>query len=239
MLIEFAGHYFYWDEEKAKHAFYEADDRRHKLIRWTVVLLLIAVGVGILAGNLDDLRAHELAAREPIQVEATISVKEEGWWNDLYMMYLSYSYDGVDYEGVRYYGNQNPATPYREGETVIVALDPRDHGQLAEKILKTGRINWAIGMLSLGLGLAAYFLALRSETFYRKREEKAAQHSGDRGRPDYILDTAIFTGPILVLVLLGFSLAFPTAFGIAPWVAVGLMAMLFLALRVTLKTFRK
>lgn len=239
MIIEFCRSYFYWDTEKTKTSFYEAADRKHTVIRWTVIVLLIVLGASILALNLDDLRAYEQAVREPILVEAEISVKEEGWWSDSYMMYLSYSYDGMDYEGVPYRGNQNPATPYRAGEKLTVALDPRDHGQLAMRMVKTGRINAAIVMLSVGLGLLAYFLALRCEAFRSKREEKAARYSWNKGRPDYILDSALFVAPVLVLAMLGMGIIFPAAFGIGPFLTTGLLAILGSALYFTTKTFRK
>lgn len=239
MIIEFAQTYFFWNEEKTKRRFFESADRKHTVIRWTVVVLLIAMGAGILALNLDDLRTFELAAREPILVEAQISVVDEGWWSESYMMYLSYTYGGVEYEKVPYLGNQNPATPYREGETVTVALDPRDPGELVMHMLKSGQINAAMFMLSAGLGLMAYFLALRSEAFRRKREEKAARHSRNKGRPDYILDTVLFTVPILVMLILTMGAVFPEAYGGAHYIPLGLLALMGAAFYFPMKALQK
>lgn len=239
MLIQFGESYFYWDEEKTKRAIYEANDRKHTLIRWTVIVLLIAMGVGILALNLDDLRAYERAVEEPILVEAVISVEENGWWDEHYTAFLSYTYEGVDYEGVPYWSHQHLDLVQRLGDTVTVALDPRDHGQLAMKMVKTGRINAAIVMLSFGIGLLAYFLALRSEAFRAKREEKAARHSWNKGKPDYVLDTALFVVPVLVLLELGLAVLFPAAFGIGPFVATGVSAFAGAAIYFALKVSRK
>ena len=188
MLIKFGESYFYWDEEKTKTAFYEATDRKHTVIRWTVIVLLIVMGVGILGLNLDDLRAYERAAREPILVDADITIVENGWWDERYTALLSYTVDGVDYEGVPYWSHQHLHLVERLGDTVTVELDPRDHGQLVKNMLKTGRINGAIVMLSVGLGLLTYLLALQNEVFRRKREEKAARYPWNKGKPDYVLD---------------------------------------------------
>lgn len=239
MLIKFGESYFYWDEEKTKTAIYEATDRKHTVIRWTVIVLLIAMGFGVLALNLDDLRAYEKAVEEPLLVEGEISVVDEGWWSESYVMYLTYSYDGVEYEGVPYRSSKNPETPQRAGEKVTVSLDHRNHGQLARHILKTGRINAAIAMLSVGLGLLAYFLALRSEAFRAKREEKAAQHTWNKGKPDYVLDTALFVVPFLVFIELGLAILFPAAFGIGPFVATAVTAFAGAALYFALKKSRK
>ena len=239
MIIEFGNRYFYWNEEKTKSAFYEASDRKHTVIRWVVIVLLIAMGVGILASNLDELRAYEQAAREPILVEADITIVENGWWDEHYTAFLSYTYEGVDYEGVPYWSHQHLDLVQRLGDTVTVALDPRDHGQLVKNMLKTGRINAAIVMLSIGLGLLAYFHALRNEIFRRRREEKAARYSWNKGRPDYILDSALFVAPILVLALLGMGIIFPAAFGMGPFITTALLAVLGSALYFTVKPFRK
>lgn len=239
MIVKFGESYFFWDTDKTKTSFYEASDRKHTLIRWMVIVLLIVMGAGILAWNLDDLRAYEWAAREPILVEAEISVADEGWWTESYMMYLSYSYDGVDYEGVRYMGNQNPATPKRAGEKLTIALDPRDPGKLAMRMVNSERINGAVVMLSAGLGLLAYFLALRSEVFRCRREEKAARDICNQGKPDYILDTALFVVPILVLFELGMGIIFPAAYGIGPFLMTALPAIAGIPLYFTTRAFRK
>ena len=239
MIIEFGNRYFYWNEEKTKSAFYEASDRKHTVIRWMVIVLLIVMGAGILALNLDDLRAYEKAVEEPILVDGEISVVDEGWWSESYVMYLTYSYDGVEYEGVPYRSSKNPETPKRAGEKVTVSLDHRNHGQLARNILKTGRIKAAIVMLSAGVGLLAYFLALRSEAFRAKREEKASQHTWNKGKPDYVLDTALFVVPVLVFIELGMGIIFPAAFGIGPFVATAVTAFAGTVLHFALKISRK
>lgn len=239
MLIQFGHSYFFWDEQKAIVSFFEASDRKHTVFRWTAVLLMIVLGAGVLVLNLDDLRACELSAREPILVEAEISVTDVGWWTESYKMCLSYTYDGVFYEGVPYLANQNPATPGRAGEKLTVALDPRDHGSLAMHILKSGWINAAIFMLSAGLGLMAYFLALRSEVFRRKREEKAAHHSWNNGRPDYILDSVKFTAPILVMFTLAIGAVFPAAYGGGQYITLGLLAIMGAAFYFSMKALQK
>lgn len=188
--------------------FFEPVDMRHRMVQWAAVLLLICLGAGMFLWNLDDLQICEQISREPLLVEAVISVeKESGLLSHYYTQYLSYTHNGIAYDRVIYRSNQNPGLWADDGETITISVDPRDPGKLAKKILNDTVIVGSILLTAAGAALAVYAAALRSGRFRRWRCRRSGKED-----PDYLMDlvllTVLFIPPAFVVP----SFLFPIVF---------------------------
>lgn len=193
------------------YAFFELQKMRW--VRWTVVVLLVCLGIGIFLQNLDDLRNYEAACHDPVNVVAVISVEEErGWIGTYYCEYLSYTYDGAAYERVLYRTGESADSLLEDGNTITVTLDPRNPGALAIRMVSVGSLYLAVVLTGVAAALGLYCLALQSSRFYawRVRRVKKRKACG----PAYARDVFLLTLALIFLLGTALAMVFPSTCGL-------------------------
>ena len=199
-------------------SYLDADTNSKRIVKWTAIVMLILLGFGLFAWNLEDIRTHEYACANPVYVQATIHVREATPFFSLSTYYerlLSYEYNGQTYQDVRYAFNQNPYAPSYDGTVITVAIDPSHPGRLVSHILNETAVSWCPAVIAFGLTLLVYGLAIENSQFREKRVEKANKrrsiHTAD---PDYLYDIFWIFLILLIVIMTVLCLLFPYTYGI-------------------------
>ena len=165
--------------------FWEPVTTRQKLIKWTVILLVLSLGVSIFLFKLDNILAYEYANKNPVIVEAKREViySDTGFSGDPYYdIYLSYTHEGVKYEDVFYYTTRSSSAPWDVIETIMLEVDPNNPGMPIRNMFNEGPVGLAVVLWSLGVALLVYEIALRFPKF-RKWRVSCANRPGFFSRP--------------------------------------------------------
>lgn len=163
------------------YAFLQPTSMRNKIIKLIAALLLLVVGIGMLLFNIPDALAYEQACKDPILVEAVISVDEvladDVWYRPVprWEMYLSYEYNGKEYQDVYYYGRQNPYYSDREGEVVTVALNPKNPGELRMQMVNI-TFSYSVVPISAGLALLIHGILIDLDSYGQWRKSLAEKY---------------------------------------------------------------
>jgi hypothetical protein len=205
--------------------FWEPDTTKHKCIKWGTILLVLLLGVSIFLTNLDDMQAYEYACKNPIIVEAKQTVKvTQSWFSGTtcYDLYLSYHYDGVDYNDILYRNTQNPNYMFADVDTITVAVAPNDPSIPIIRMFNEGPITFAVVLCLLGLSMLIYGILIELPLFrdWRIRQEnrrrakwkphtcanKFATH------PDYFRDLFMVFAPLAFISYIILEIIFPYTF---------------------------
>ena len=139
--------------------FWEPDTTKQKFVKWGTILLVLLLGVSIFLINLGDMVTYEYACKNPIIVEAKQTVKvTQSWFSGTtcYDLYLSYHYDGVDYNDILYRNTQNPNYMFADIDTITVAVAPNDPSIPIIRMFNEGPITFAVVLCLLGLSMLIY-----------------------------------------------------------------------------------
>ena len=205
--------------------FWEPVTTRQKCIKWTVILLVLSLGISIFLFKLDDIQAHEYACEHPVIVEGEQKVVEEHYGltgGSYFEIFVSYSYDGVDYEDVYYRSSKNPSTRWDGGKSITIAVAPNDPGMpirlmFNEDPVILAAVLWSLGFAALIYGIALEFPRFRNwrvscanrPAFLSRPYGKPVKYTAN---PDYPKDFVFFFVPIAFIsaIILGFL--FPYSF---------------------------
>lgn len=205
--------------------FWEPDTTKHKCIKWGTILLVLVLGVSIFLINLDDMQAYEYACKNPIIVEAKRTVKvTQSWFSgeSCYDLYLSYHYDGVDYNDILYRYTKNSNYLFDDIDTIAVAVAPNDPSMPIRRMFNEEPITFAVVLCLLGLSMLIYGILIELPLFrdWRIRQEnrrrakwkphtcanKFATH------PDYFRDLFMVFAPIAFISYIILEIIFPYTF---------------------------
>lgn len=195
--------------------FFEPVTPRQKTIKWVTVLLIVFIGTGIFLLNLDDVIAYEELVKNPVYVQATISVEQEGFLIVSYPMYLSYSYAGKTYEKVPYKANQNKLNLRDDGKSLTVAINPDDPTQLASKMVNRFLFDASLLIIVIGYALLFYGIAIEIEPFRNWRSKKTKGKDCIMENPDYAKDVFLISLVMILSLTLALALCFPNIYGLA------------------------
>ena len=205
--------------------FWEPDTTKHKCIKWGTILLVLLLGVSIFLINLDDMQAYEYACKNPIIVEAkqTVKVSQPRFSATTYYdLYLSYHYDGVDYNDILYRSTQNPNYLFDDIDTITVAVAPNNPAIPVIRMFNEAPITFAVAMWYLGLSMLIYGILIEFPSF---RDWRICQENHRRAKwkphtcankfatqPDYFRDLFIDLIPIVFISQIILSIIFPYTF---------------------------
>ena len=213
--------------------FFESPSKRR--LRVGIALALILVGLSLFVWQIDDVAALEQSRREPVQVEAVIHVEGEYGIDTYYTEYISYSIDGVSYDRVFLRSGKSPYRMERDGETVLVRLDPRDHGKLEQDMVKDNWFLCSVLMMALGVSMLGYCAALGSDRIRRWLVAVAAKDCRKMDNPDYLPDLVILTMVVHLVMTLVLWVGFPRSVGFAPAFMPFLLLVSWLPIRIILR----
>lgn len=200
--------------------FWEPNTTKQKCIKWGTIILILLLGISIFFLNLDDIQTYEYARKNPIIVEAERKVVYAGSY--YYDIYLSYTYDGVNYEDIYYDYSKNSSIMWDGVETITVALAPNDPGVPIRNMFNAAPISFGVVLWALGLSMLVYGIAIDFPLFRQWRVRQAnkpgflsrpyGKPNKYTEKPDYLKDFVfIFVPTVLIsLIILGFS--FPYTF---------------------------
>ena len=204
--------------------FWEPVTKRQKCIKWTIILLLLSLGISIFLFKLDDIRACEYACNNPVIVEAERKIiRSSSFFTGYphYNIYLSYTYKGVKYEDIYYYMTKNEHILWDGIETLTVAVDPNNPGMPIRNMFNEGPVVFAIVLWSLGLTMLVYGIAVEFPSFRNWRVSCANRpyfFSRPYGKPvkhtdapDYAKDFVLIFIPILFSTIVILVFLFPYA----------------------------
>lgn len=205
--------------------FWEPHTTKQRFIKWGIIVFLLLLSIFIFLINLDGLMAYENACNNPVYVQATITVRRStGLTASVGSLdaVLSYNYDGVQYQDVYYRGNQNPRMWDDHGDTITVAVNPKNPSQLVKWMLNEMTVLFSILLWALGLSMLVYTIALDIPVFYTWRIRAAnkppflsrpyGKPSPVVFKPDYIKDIAVLIILICIVTIVILSLIFPHTF---------------------------
>lgn len=211
--------------------FFESPSKRR--LRVCIALALILVGLSLFVWQIDDVAALEQSRREPVQVEAVIHVEVvDGTYND---EYISYVCDGVSYDRVYLGRKKSWLSMEREGKTMVVTLDPRDHGKLERDMVKDNWFLCSVLMMALGVSMLIYCAALGSDRIRRWLVAVAAKDCRKMDNPDYLPDLVILTMVVHLVMTLVLWGCFPRSVGFAPAFMPFLLLVSWLPIRIILR----
>lgn len=197
------------------------EGREYHRVRIAVSFLLILVGLGLFVWQLDDVAAVEQSCRDPIVVEAVIEVEVlDGTYND---EYISYVCDGVSFDRVYLGSRKSWMSLDRDGETILVALDPRDHGILAKDMVNGEMFFGSLVLASLGFAVLLYSALLNSEKLRYLLVRRGRRECRDLDQPDYPVDLIILTVLIYLVMSIVLWCVFPLAVGIGSTLGAGMI----------------
>lgn len=200
--------------------FWEPVTTKQKSVKWGIIYFLLLLGLSIFLINLDDLHAFAYACEHPIIVEAERKlVYTHEPYHDIY---ISYTYDGVQYEDIYYGYSKNPGIRWDGVKTLTVALDPNDPGTPVEYMYHATPAALGVVLWSLGLSMLIYGTLLEFPAFRAWRVRKA-NHPGFLSRPygkptaysanpEYLTDFVVISVPIFVVHAILLMFIFPYTF---------------------------
>ena len=200
--------------------FWEPATAKQRWMKWSIIALVLLLGISIFLLNLDDIQAYEYARRNPIIVEAERNLVYK---HDTYHeIFISYSFNGVRYSNVYYGTSKNPGISWDGIDTITVAVAPNDPGMPIRNMFDPAPILLGIVLWELGLSKLIYGIAIEFSNFRQWRVSqvnKTGFFSRPYGKPvtysanpDYLKDFIFLFTPIalICLIILGFS--FPYTF---------------------------
>ena len=205
--------------------FWEPVTIKQKCIKWTIILLVLSLGISIFLLKLDDIQTYEYACEHPILVEAERKVVEEHYGltgGSYFEIFVSYNYDGVDYKDVYYRNSKNPGIRWDGVETITIVVAPNDPGMpirlmFNEDPVILAAVVWSLGLAALIYGIALEFPKFRNwrvscanrPTFLSRPYGKPVKYTEN---PDYPKDFAFYFVPIIIASSIILSLIFPYTF---------------------------
>ena len=205
--------------------FWEPVTTKQKCIKWTVILLILSLGISIFLFKLDDIQAYEYACENPIIVEAERNVVEHHYGltgGAYYEIYATYSYGGVVYEDVFYRTSKNPGIQWDGVETITIAVAPNNPGMPIRLMFRETPVICAVVLWTLGLSMLIYGTALEFPKFRNWRVACAnrpgyfsrpyGKPTKNTDHPDYLKDAVFIWLPILFILAIILGFIFPNTF---------------------------
>ena len=192
-------------------AFFEPATVRQRVIKWSVIALLLALGIGTFFLQYDALRAFQKAAKNPVYVHATMDVHTKGGiltFGLEYVVTLSYECDGKQYEGVYYKSRMNEYYMQYDGKETTVAVNPENPCELVENMYNPFWNVIPIASGTVGLACLIYGIAIETDTFRKWRIKAAVRRYRLAKTPDYVDDVLIIWFPVVILAIVMFVLLF-------------------------------
>lgn len=215
--------------------FFESPSKRR--LRVCIALALFLVGLSLFVWQIDDVAALEQSRREPVQVEAVIHVEVvDGTYND---EYISYVCDGVSYDRVYLGRKKSWLSMEREGKTMVVTLDPRDHGKLERDMVKDNWFLCSVLMMALGASGLLYSAVLGADRVRRWLVCIAGTENRKQDVPDYLLDFVMLTLVVYLVLDLVLWRRFPQAVGFGPALTPILLLVFGVILRQTIRLYER
>lgn len=206
----------YWNDAQL-FSFFETPGKRR--LRVGIALVLILVGVVLFCWQMDDVAALELSCREPIEVEAVIDVVPYN--SASYDKYVSYTYEGVQYERVFLYHTKSHLAMDDDGATITVTLDPRDHGALTQHMVNEEAVFGGMVLAALGLAGLLYSAFLGNEKLRSWLVRHGRPENRELDQPEYLVDVAVLTVLVYLVMTVGMWAVFPLAMGFGPTLGAG------------------
>jgi len=188
--------------------FFEPETTLQRVVKWTAIGLVLCLGLGLFLVNLPDLIAYNEVCKEPVYVEATISVRMES--SQYYDEYLSYEYENTMYKDI-YYRHVKSWVANEPGTIITVAINPNNPAQLVEHMVQDDFLQLSLLIFSVGLAMLLYGIAIEFAAFRNWRLAKAIRKSSRAIEPDYLMDMFVLSALVAAIVFTVMVLRFPYA----------------------------